>query len=125
MQLSSYQQARYTEGFRWSGIEKIKKYKIGSAENIINDNYILNLTFLENTQMLQQITANRADYMIMAKNEFQYFKKNNFEIVKYLTFKGFSDIKVGNKRFLFCSKKIGKTNMKKINDSILKNLGKI
>ncbi|KAB8036506.1 hypothetical protein GCL60_15380 [Silvanigrella paludirubra] len=104
---------------------KNKKYTIDSSRLEDDLGNGLKLTFVENSNMLQQIIMNRADYMIMSENEFSYFKNNSIEMNKNLAFKKVNDIKVGNKRTLFCSKKMDGNLIKKINKLIIKNLGNI
>jgi hypothetical protein len=117
---------KYTFGkYVDSQIEKIKKHNIDITEDENNGKTGLQLTYVENINMLQQISSNRADYMMITENEFQYLKNTNKDIKNNLTFKRISDITIGNKRVLFCSKKIGDKNMEKLNNSILKVSGKI
>ena len=103
---------------------EIKKYDRNKFEQDVLFNKI-NITYMDNITMLKQITLGRADYMIMGMTEYQYLKDNykeNFENIRY---KYIADLPGGLKRFFLCSKNVDKKTMNKINQSILKVVGKL
>ena len=83
------------------------------------------LTYTDNLGMLKQIENNRADYMIMALNEFEYFEKEYKDEKLNLTYKYLSDVNNINQRAFLCPKKVTKLELDKINKSIIKVVGKL
>lgn len=106
-------------------IDSIKKHEINHINDHNDGNTGFRLTYTDNFSMMKQIENNRADYMIISQNEFEYFEKTSSENKSKLSFKKLKDITTGNKRSLFCSKKVSQNEMDKINKSILKLVGVI
>ena len=63
--------------------------------------------------------------MIISYTEYNYLKNNNPEISKNLTYKTLTDRPLGHKRYFICSKRVAKGIMDKLNQSILKTVGKL
>ncbi len=117
---------KYSYGeYEDSKISTIKKHDINKMDDSNDGITGFRLTYTDNLGMLKQIENDRADYMIMALNEFEYFEKEYKDEKLNLTYKSLTDINNINKRALLCSKKVTKSELEKIDKSILNVVGKL
>ena len=68
--------------------------------------------------MLQDIITGNADYMFMGRNEAEYLLNENPLFKNNLEIKDLNDIPEGEKRYIMCSKIVGKETIDKINNVI-------
>ncbi len=117
---------KYSYGeYEDSKISSIKKHNINKMDDSNDGVTGFRLTYTDNLGMLKQIENNRADYMIMALNEFEYFEKEYKDEKLNLTYKYLNDVNKINQRAFLCSKKVTKLELDKINKSIIKVVGKL
>ncbi len=91
-------------------------FKASPAKDII-------LTSADNTEMFYNIMHDKADYLLVGRNEGEYLLKMNQDFNQHLEIKDLEDVPSGAKRYLMCSYKVGEAIMVKINKQIelLKN----
>ncbi len=96
----------------------IKKYNNSFVENHLPQGIILSTK--DHEKMLYEIKDNIADYMILGRNEAEYFFEKDPVLKNYLEMKELNDFPEGEKRYLMCSKKVGTELIKKIDIEIMK-----
>lgn len=91
-------------------------FKASPASNIV-------LTSADNTEMFYNIIHDKADYLLVGRNEGEYLLKMNPDFNLNLEIKDLEDVPSGEKRYLMCSYKVGNDIIAKINKQIdqLKN----
>jgi len=96
----------------------IKKYNNSLIENHLPQGIVLSTK--DHEKMLFEIKDNIADYMILGKNEAEYFFEKDPVLKNYLEMKELNDLPDGEKRYLMCSKKVGAELIKKMDSEIMK-----
>ncbi len=104
--------------------EKVLFYKkIVLAEKNPQESKNVIFTSSDNNMMLQDIMTGKADYMFIGRNEAEYLLNENPLFKINLEIKDLNDLPEGEKRYIMCSKIVGKETIDKINieiDKILK-----
>ena len=99
--------------------EKVLFYKkIVLAEKNPQQSKNVIFTSNDNNMMLQDIITGNADYMFMGRNEAEYLLNENPLFKNNLEIKDLNDIPEGEKRYIMCSKIVGKETIDKINNVI-------
>jgi polar amino acid transport system substrate-binding protein len=75
-------------------------------------------TTSENSVMVEMIRANRADFMFVAEEEAKYLAEEAGASVKEFQMIKFSDMPMGEKRYIMCSKQVPDEIINKLNNAI-------
>ena len=85
---------------------------------LVSFNHAVIRTANENSAMVEMIRLNRADFMFVAEEEEKYFMENAGQNIKEFHLIKFTDMPLGEERYLMCTKQVPDEIINKLNNAI-------